>query len=209
MDTEFQRLRSRVSAYHSWVLDYVTFIGNPISSPIDARLLFTENTDLATLFGFEWYGELDLLARLTAFGSLNYFQGTDQVIDKPLGGIPPLEGRAGLRLVDRRGGNIWGIAFGARIVNDQERLGQFRILDPTDPTRTAALENRTPGFTTYYLRGYYNLSENFHFILGFENLTDKTYLEHLSLRYGPESSIPASFIYEPGFTPYFGVEWTL
>jgi outer membrane receptor protein involved in Fe transport len=197
-----------VSAYHAWVLDYVTYYANIISNPEGARLLRATNTDLATLAGFEAYGECDLTCKLTAFGSLQYIDGRDRIIHAPLSTIAPLEGRAGLRLHDACGGDTWGIELGARIVDDQDRLGTLRQVAPL--TGVVPVELPTGGFTTAYLRGYYNVNERLHFIAGIDNLFDRNYLEHLDLRLpaDPAHGIPATRVLAPGFTPYAGVEWT-
>jgi iron complex outermembrane receptor protein len=200
--------RGRVSAYHAWVVDYITYSANVVTDPEGARLLLATNTDLATLAGFEAYGEYDLSTRLTAFGSLQYINGRDQQLHAPLPAISPLEGRAGLRLHDPCRGETWGIDFGMRFVNDQNRLGTLRQVAPL--TGSVPVEVRTPGFTTAYLRGYYNVNKRLNLIGGFENLFDKNYLEHLDLRLpaDPRHNIPASLVLSPGFSPYVGVEWT-
>jgi len=200
--------RGRVSAYHAWILDYVTFSANIIANPEGARLLRTTNTDLATLAGFELFGEYDLTGQLTAFGSLQYIDGRDRILDAPLATIAPLEGRAGLRLHDAPGGETWGIELGARVVDNQDRLGTFRQVAPL--TGIVPVELPTGGFTTAYLRGYYNVSERLNFIAGIDNLFDRNYLEHLDLRLpaDPAHGIPATRVLAPGFTPYAGVEWT-
>ena len=119
MDIDRGRYRGRINAFHSWILDYITYTGNKINFPTDARLLFTKNTDLATLFGFEYYGEFDINRQVVAFGSLAYLEGEDQVIDQPLQGISPLEGRLGIRFVDSESRGKWGwsLAHGSSMIN--------------------------------------------------------------------------------------------
>jgi outer membrane receptor protein involved in Fe transport len=198
--------RGRLSGFHSWILDYVTYTGNEVSTVEGARLLRSINAELATLTGFEMYGERDLTERLTAFGSLRYVDGRDREIDMPLAAIYPLEGRAGLRLVDRTGGNKWGLEFGARIVDNQDRLGALRI-GTTSVTDIITLEESTPGFSVLNLRGYLNVTDNLHVVAGIDNLTDRNYLEHLSLRLPDTGRFVGTRVLEPGLIPFVNIEW--
>lgn len=214
LEADYGLWRGQVGAFHSWVLDYVTYEGNVLIDPTGARLLRYVNTDLATLAGISASTEFDLTSRLTPFASVQYIEGRDQVINAPLPQIWPLEGRAGLRLHDPNGGQYWGVEFFARIVDNQDRLGTIR---QGGTNTTVPLETATPGFTVWELRSYYNYSRNLSIIGGIYNVFDRTYLEHLDLRL-PEQTIPpvpvggtffpAQFAFRPGFTPYVGLEWT-
>ena len=201
-ETEF-----RISGFHSWVLDYITFTGNVINDPGGARLLRHINTDLATLTGAELYAERPLSDRLTGFGTFHVVDGRDRDIRKPLFGISPMEGRAGLRLVDGEDGSKWGVEFSARIVDDQDRLGGLRI-GTTTVVDIIDLEVPTPGFTTFQIRGYWNVTDSLHVVAGIENLFDRNYLEHLSLRLPDDGAFTGTRVLEPGFAPYMTVEWT-
>ena len=66
----------------------------------------------------------------------------------------------------------------------------------------------TGGFTTCNLRSYYNITERFNVVAGINNLFDRNYLEHLSLRFAQSPDFPAVAVLSPGFTPYVGVNWT-
>lgn len=213
---EHERWRGRATAFHSWVLDYVSvyddqvgfFTGNDEISFPDARLLRYYNVDLAALYGFETYGEFDVAPRLSVFGKMSYVEGRNQEIDAPLPNIPPLEGTVGVRIHDTDGGRRWGVELGSRIVDNQDRLG-------TIPLRGGApvvVEQPTAGFTVWHLRAYYNRTEKLSLIAGIDNLFDRTYLEHLDLRLiGPSvNGVPLydpTYVYSPGFTPYCGLRW--
>jgi iron complex outermembrane receptor protein len=212
LSADFDNWRGRIGGFQSFVNDYVTFIGNVIVDPVGARLLRTINTDLATLSGAEISGEYDLNRRWTAFGSARYIYGRDQEIDAPLPGIYPFDSRLGLRMHDLNGGRRWGIEGNVRIVDDQNQLGVLRI-GSTQVIGEDTFELRTPGFTVYNLRGYYNVTDNFNVIGGIDNVFDKQYLEHLDLRYAAQplpggGQIPGTRVLSPGFSPYMGVEWT-
>lgn len=218
LEAEFGDARARISGFHSWVFDYVTFTSLNVSSPEGGRLLSTLNTDRATLTGFELYTELNVTLCLTAFGSMSFVEGRDLEIDRALFSIPPLEGRTGLRLHDAQGGKKWAIQMVARIVNDQDRIGGVRV-GIAPPYGVSDFEMPTPGFTTVATRGYYIVNDNLSLVGGIDNLFDNNYLEHLSLRLPPDQGdtndppgtaddIPATYVFAPGFSPYFGVEWT-
>jgi outer membrane receptor protein involved in Fe transport len=207
LDAEGDRLRGRLTAFHAWIHDYVTYEANLISDVAGARLMRTINTDLATLAGFELYGEADLTDTLAVFGTLKYIDGRDRGIDVPLGSIAPLESRIGLRLVAPDETNRWGTELGARLVDGQDRLAYLRRVSVPGIEQ---LEARTPGFTVFYLRGYWNVTDQLNLVAGVDNLFDRNYLEHLNLRLPPDSAngFPETAVLSPGITPYFGVEWT-
>ncbi len=202
-----ERFRAGGNAFFAWIKDYITFDSAAVTPPGQAQgvnVFEFVNTDLATLWGAEAYAELDLTDMLTPFGTLSYVEGTDRARDRfsvgsggapsrvdlrqePLPGIPPLDSRAGLRFHEAGRNPSWGVEFTARMVNHQDRVAAS--LD----------EQLTPGFTTFDIRSYWQVSQNLILTGGVENLGDKTYLEHLDSRTLP-------FYRQPGRTYYFGVE---
>ncbi len=205
LEAQYESWRGRATAFHSWILDYATYQANVIPDPGGARLLISTNTDLATLTGFELYGETDVTDRLAAFGSMRYLDGRDREIDVPLPSIIPLESRVGLRLHDDTDAEDWGLEFGVRIVDDQDRIGALRTVGVNGLT---TVETATPGFTTFYLRGFCNLTENLSVVSGVDNLFDRTYQEHLDLRLPAANGFSKTAVLSPGITPYLGIEWT-
>ncbi len=210
LEADYCCWRGKIGGFHGWVNDYITYQGNIITDPTGARLLNTVNTDLATISGAEVSGEYDLNNRWTVFSSARYIYGRDQEINAPLPGIYPFDTRIGVRLQDPCGGKRWGSEFFARIVDDQDQLGVLRV---TNTQVTDTFELRTPGFTVYNIRGYYNVNDNFNIIGGVDNLFDKQYLEHLDLRLAAQpvsggATIPQTRVLSPGFSPYIGMEWT-
>jgi outer membrane receptor protein involved in Fe transport len=216
LEAEYTNFQGRFDLFHAWLEDYVTYSANIIDDPAGARLLRATNTDLATLAGGAVYGEYDMASWLSVFGSMYYVDGRDREIEAPLTGISPLQSRLGFRLQDTDGGNVWGLEFSARIVDNQDRLGTLRIIDAAgNVIGKDELELPTPGFTTFALRGYYNVNENVNIVSGIENLFDRNYLEHRDLRL-PAQVNPNTGAVEfaptlalaPGFSPYLGIEWT-
>ena len=63
------------------------------------------------------------------------------------------------------------------------------------------LEQQTPGFTTFDLRGFWNVTNELLLIAGVENFTDKQYREHFDAR-------NFSQVFRPGVNFYFGTELT-
>ncbi|TWU01993.1 TonB-dependent receptor [Neorhodopirellula pilleata] len=209
-DGSYENIRTRLSAFHAWVLDYNTYAANEIGDPSGARLLQAVNTDEATLAGFEGYVEADMTDAWQWFGSIAYVDGRDREISQPLPGISPLESRIGMRLSDTTPKQAWGFETGWRIVDNQDRLASLRSVNNALPP--VALETETPGFATAYLRGFYRPNDRWSFTGGIENLFDRNYYEHLSLRLpaedniAPDPDFEPTIVLSPGITPYIGVE---
>ncbi len=201
----------RMNYFHAWVLDYVTFADDQVTSFGDARLLYFFNTEYATLSGCDAYAEYDLYPRWTLFGKLAFVEGYDQVIERPLPSIPPLDTWLGVRWHGLGPDERWGVEVAARIVNDQSRLGALR----TGQGDVTVIEERTPGFTVWNVRGYYNHTKNLRLTAGIENVFNLPYQEHLDLRLlGPNypgSGAPIfanpTRVLSPGFTPYASVQY--
>jgi outer membrane receptor protein involved in Fe transport len=83
---------------------------------------------------------------------------------------------------------LWGVEFLVRIVDQQDRVA------------TSLGEQRTPGFTTFDIRGYAKATEKLNVFAGVENVTNNNYLEHL------DSRILINPVYQPGVNFYFGTE---
>ncbi len=205
------------NTFAAWVYDYITF------DAIDPGALFYQptNTDLAILAGVELQGSVDLADYVTAFGSLNYVEGRDldrnsnglfgltlnstrsELTDRDheaLPNIPPLETILGIRFREPGENSRWRVEFSARIVDDQSRVA------------SSLAELPTSGFTTYDVRGYWQVTDAFSVVAGVENFTDKHYQEHLD-PHGrittPGFFLPGSLgtVFRPGINFYFGSEW--
>jgi len=73
------------------------------------------------------------------------------------------------------------------------------------------IEQRTGGFYTSYVRGYYNLSQQVHLVGGIDNMFNRNYIEHLDLRLQGPAVTPGGITnaFAPGFTAFIGLEWLL
>ncbi len=212
VQAKYTNCRAGVNAFHAWVDDYITldliFI-NDLEGTGQLPLYGFVNTELATLAGFETYGEYDVNRCTTAFATMSFVEGRDHRRignnflggfgvnrprsdvtghEEPLYAVSPLEARVGFRIqepTERR----YGVELAARIVDDQNRVA------------TSLLESETPGFTTYDVRGFWRVCKNLMLVSGVENLTDKQYREHLDSR-------NFSSVFQPGVNFYFGAELT-
>ena len=201
---DFDSVHVRATGFYSFINDYITYSSVGVTDPTGALILIATNTHLATLGGYELYGDVDLSPGVSVLASVQYIRGQDETINQPLPGIYPISGRLAMRVVDPYEENRWGTELGARIVGDQEQLGNIRI-QGTDLTRP--VESRTPGFATLYVRGYYNVTNKLNVIAGVDNLLDRTYYEHLNLRLPVDGQYGPVQVLSPGITPYFAVEW--
>lgn len=230
IDFDGDYLRCGARGFYGWAFDYITFENTqittgPPSGDVQQVSLRYVNTSLATLTGFESFLELLPKERLSPFVTMRYVDGRDPTRNgdfattngasgsastkvsglrrgffsgilggdsEPLPGISPLEIRVGARLRDASTDPNWNIELAARIVDDQDRVA------------TSLLENTTPGFTVYDLRGTYSpeCSDGLLFVFGIENFTDKTYREHLDFR-----SLTGVSVFQPGINVYFGTDW--
>lgn len=211
---EYENFRGGLNGYHAWIKDFITldFSGTIRQNGELVQPFFGyTNTDLATLAGFEGYAEHDLNDWFTTFGTVSFTEGRDHSRrgtnypfstanfggpgrsnrpgeEEPLPVIFPLEARLGLRVTEPLNGR-WGAEFAARVVDNQDRIA-----------RNLA-EQTTPGFTTFDLRAFSQVSDGLLVVAGIENLTDKNYQEHFDAR-------NVASVFQPGANYYLGVELT-
>ena len=231
IDFDGRYLRAGVRGFYGWGFDYLTFentrvLQGPPSGEIQQVSLRYVNTSLATLAGFESFLELMPEECWSPFVSVQYVDGRDRTRNgdfattngrqgfasqkvpglqrgffsgvvggdsEPLPGISPLETRLGVRLTNSRACPVWNLEFAARIVDNQDRVA------------SSLFETPTAGFTVYDLRGTYQptFARNLVMVAGVENLTDKTYREHLDFR-----SLTGIQVLRPGVNFYFGADLT-
>jgi iron complex outermembrane receptor protein len=214
--------RGRGTVFYTWVKDYHTYASQGLSTPpppVGAEILQAFNTPLATLTGFELYGEYQTSDVTTYFASAQFVYGVDRGIrdindnltPKPLPQISPLQGRLGVRWTDPSPTDDYGLEWGFRLVARQNRAGFVHNKFDFFTDELVPYELQTAGFYTSYLRGYWNLSESWRLTGGIDNLFDRTYLEHLDIRLrgGPQVPGAATAALAPGFTAYAALEWLL
>ncbi len=144
------------------------------------------------------------------FGKISYVNGRDQTLSAPLPAISPLDSTVGLRFHDAEKGQRWGCDVGTRIVATQNEPGAIRLMGQAE-----VVEEATGGFTTCYIRGYWNCKKNLRLIAGIDNVFNRSYQEQLDLRLtGPANFTtingnPAqpTRVLATGISPYFGVNW--
>ena len=210
-----------VTAFHAWLHDYITF--EAMSEQFDQLDLKYVNTDLATLWGVEATAGFELNRFASPFGTLRYVEGTDETRNgrfatrkanatlptfrdysqvrgsfsgvsgnakEPLPGILPLESVVGVQFHPAPDDTRWGFQVAARFVATQDRVAQ------------SLRETRTPGFTTFEWRGYWNPNDHLFLAAGVENITNKLYREHLDFRSDTFS------VFRPGVTAYLSTQIT-
>jgi iron complex outermembrane receptor protein len=208
---DYGYLTGRASYFYSWINDYNTYASFGVDPPTGAQILLAQNTPLATLNGFELYGDVKADEVTTYFASMQYVEGFDRGINRPLPQMYPLQSRVGIRWADPNPvHSFYGLEWGFRFVARQDRIGYVRDNVGGAPT-SVPVETVTPGFFTSYLRGYWHLTEQMHLVGGIDNLFDRAYLEHLDLRLQGPAVTPGGVtsVLAPGFTAYAGLEWFL
>lgn len=210
---DYECFHSGANAYYSFIDDYITYAALSSINGIQQNSLAVQftNTALATLAGFETYAEYDLYDWLTPFATMSYVDGRDHTRDhrgnvitnfngnvipgagqqgspqEPLPQIAPLETKIGIRLHQAVKDPRWGVEIVARIVDSQNAVA------------TSLLEQRTPGFTVYNARAYWQVRKGWLLTGGIENFTNLNYQEHLDLRTGLG-------VFQPGFNAYVGTQ---
>lgn len=161
------------------------------ASYVEGRDL-TRNGDFATLQADGVTGAPSVRvpgAQRGDFSGLNDNTAGGGAGKEPLPGIPPLEGRFGVRVHGTLNDGLWNLELAARAVDQQDRVA--RSLN----------ETTTDGYTVLDLRGYWQVNEHLNVLAGVENLTDKQYREHFDFRTPSGLSIA-----QPGINFYFGSE---
>ncbi|MCS7469084.1 TonB-dependent receptor [Stieleria sp. ICT_E10.1] len=218
--------RARVSGFAAWIENYITF---DALSP-DFYAFQTVNTDLATLVGFDYEGEMDLTKRTNGFVTASYTQGRDRTrtsnaaasaFDPPgselrsllagteseaLPNMLPLQARVGLRLnngCDQH--SPWGLEISALFVAGQSLIAH------------SLGEMRTPGYSIFDLRGYWRPTNTVTLHAGVENFGDNQYRTHLDpagreLTFlpglPPSTATSIGSVFQPGANFYLATEFT-
>jgi iron complex outermembrane receptor protein len=208
--------RGKAGAYYAWINDYITYTDDLVFGPTfpSARTFRFANTRLATLTGFELAGEYDLNCCLSPFGRMAYVYGVDQELHASLPDIPPLDTVFGIRWHDPCKDRKWQVELFGRADYRQTHVG---YIPSSSSPGLIPVGEPTPGFLVWNIHAYYYYNKNLKFIAGIDNIFDRTYIQALDLRLSgpftaPPSSggtaiFPTSFVYEPGFSPYLGLEW--
>ena len=197
---EYEDFHGGIHFFHSWIDDYITYsdfpgvAGQSEMNPVNTR---------ATLAGGEVFGELNLNSWFSVFSNISYTEGRDQTRNVPLWGIFPLYSYTGVRMK----GDRFALELAANIVDNQSRVNPAvgALAGPPATAGDVVEELATGGYTTYDLRGVYQVSDGLALVFGVENFTDKTYQTHLDSRRDFNFNT-AGGVFRPGRNYYFGFE---
>lgn len=218
--SDYGWFKGSITGFYAFVDNYITYDQNKGGDGINQ--IVVTNTNLATLAGFEMYGQVEASRSLTLFSGGSFVQGTDRshrdnrrpediassrrndpataqyaVATEALPQIPPLEVFFGMRLheaVDNNKAPRWAVELGARKVYSQYNVAY------------SLNEKPTSGFTTYDIRTYWQVSDAVLLTAGVENIGNILYREHLDPISG--NLIGVGPFYRPGSNFYFGTQVT-
>ncbi|MGD8546733.1 MAG: TonB-dependent copper receptor, partial [Thiohalophilus sp.] len=171
LEHKARQYRGSVTVYYDQVNDYIL---RDRARGQDGILL----ADLATvyrnvdaeLYGVDLEGDYQWNSRWSSMMTLAYVHATNTTESRPIAQTPPLEGTVSLEY--RKSDWLWGGLV--RAVAQQTRVDD-------DITTGSGLDiGQTPGFTVYNLYGAYQLNRLSSISFGVDNVTDKTYAEHLN-----------------------------
>lgn len=171
LEHKAERYRGSVTVYYDQVNDYILRDRARLQDGILQSDLATvyRNVD-AELYGVDLEGSYQWNARWSSDMTLAYVHATNTTDSQPIAQTPPLEGTVSLEY--RK--NAWMFGGLVRAVAQQTRVDD-------DITTGSGLDTgQTPGFTVYNLYGAYQINRQSKISFGVDNVTDKTYAEHLN-----------------------------
>lgn len=179
----YDRYSGGFHLFYNDLTDFITLVFlDPSESPIpglDAAQL--QNIEKATIWGAEFDLEAIFADWWTAFGSVAYLKGENDISGEPLSAIPPLKVILGLRYQR----SAWWTEANLRFVDRQTDL----------PEDDPFFDTGTVGFTVYDLRGGYDFDFGLGFLVAIENITDKLYNEPFNNRPEPGRNFRATLRY--------------
>ncbi len=178
----YERYSGGLHVFYNDLTDFITleFLGT-IDPDFGVELAQFANVDKATIWGVELDLEALVARRWTAFGSIAYLEGDNNVTNQPLPSIPPFKLTLGLRYQRAS----WWAEADLRFLDRQTRL----------PEDDPFFETGTTGFTVYDLRGGYDLDVGLGVLVSLENITDKLYNEPYNNRPEPGRNLRATLRY--------------
>ncbi len=168
----YDRYSGGFHIFYNDLTDFITleFLG-VVDPDLGIELAQFANIEKATIWGVELDLEAILTNSWTAFGSIAYIEGDNNITSEPLPSIPPLKVILGVRYQR----NTWWTEANLRFLDRQTRLPE------SDPF----FETGTAGFTVYDLRGGYDFNFGIGVLIALENITDKLYNEPYNNRPEP------------------------
>ncbi|MFP4610628.1 MAG: TonB-dependent copper receptor [Thiohalophilus sp.] len=171
LDYRGKQTRGSLTVYYDQVNDYIL---RDRARGQDGVLLSDQatvyrNVD-AELYGIDLEGAHQWNDRWSSDLSVAYVHATNTTESRPIAQTPPLEGTLSLeyRKTD------WRLGAEVRAVAEQSRVED-------DINTDSGLDaGQTSGFTVYNLYGSYRIKKQSRISFGVDNVTDKTYAEHLN-----------------------------
>jgi iron complex outermembrane receptor protein len=120
----------------------------------------------AELMGAELEGQWSLNTALDFSASLAYVYADNTSENRPIAQTPPVNGKLQLDYELEK----WGFGSRVRYAGNQDRIDTFSKQEV----------GKTPGYGVLDLYGNYNINDTFSLRLGVDNVTDKTYAEHIN-----------------------------
>ena len=156
-----ERCQAMAGVFYNIVDDYIAK-----EKRIDGNYYYT-NYDSVTLYGAEAGIDYDFGNGFSTFASASYVFAEDDDTGAYLPAIPPLK-----------------CSYGVRYENEFAKAHKFWIelsgITASDQNKTHHNEQNTSGYSRFDLHAGVNLSKNWSFVFGVENLTDELYYDHLS-----------------------------
>ena len=139
--------------------------------------LVKTNVGKAELYGFDAQASYTIAPVVELFGNIAWVHGQDTFTNTPLPLVPPLNGMLGISGTVKYG---IGYQLYASMYAKQDRIADWEV--------------ETPGYTTYNLyihsAPFDMLTITGQLFTGIENITDKSYRNHLSTNHGFVSAEP-------------------
>ena len=178
----YDRYSGGLHLFYNDLTDFITleFLGE-LDPNVGVELAQFANIDKATIWGVEFDLETLFADWWTAFGSIAYIEGDNNVTNQPLPTIPPLKVVLGVRYQRAD----WWAEAGLRFLDRQTRL----------PEDDPFFETGTTGFTVYDLRGGYDFPCGLGVLVSLENLGDKLYNEPYNNRPEPGRNLRTTLRY--------------
>ena len=218
-------LRTGFRCFHAWGLDYITFENTrvnyipPVGDPGQVSLRYV-NTELATILGGEWYGELFPKNTLTPFANVRIVDGRDRTRNGRFATSNGNSVNASQKVAGLPRGAFSGVAgssseplpsmpplesrVGIRVHDTslEKRWNievSARIVDNQDRVASSLFETATAGFTTWDTRAVFRSRKIPGLVVatGVENMFDLRYREHFDFRTASGVSV-----FQPGANFY-------
>ena len=174
--TVTDRFSVGVDGYYTWYRDAITTMPGTFDGQDSilyngslSKVTMNVNARSAYLYGGNAYVSVDITKALSLYSTINYtYARIDEDEDRPLDHIPPLFGKTSLNLkLQKFRGELYAMYNGWKKLEDYN-------LDGEDNLPFATPEGM-PAWTTFNIRGSYQVTQNLSLQLGVENILDENY----------------------------------